>query len=363
LVSTLSSSDRIRAALDHRQADRIPMIETDFWPATLERWYAEGLPEGVDPVDAFQLDRIEHFFGIFDCTLQAEVKVLEEGDDYVVRTSPYGTVFKEFKVPSHPPLLLEPGIRDRSDWEKVRGRLVADPSRLRLGDAVERSCRLRQEGTFVTVETIEPLWFVLYNTMGFEHGLMMMATDPDLVEEMIATYATFSVDMLEICFRQGFRADALFLYSDLCYRSGMLFSPRSFRALATPHLARFADFCQRHGMYFLWHSDGNVAQLIPLLLELGVDGIHPLEARAGNDVRLYKERHGEAITLIGNINADVVARGDREEIEREVAAKIPVAKAGGGYIYHIDHSVPPTVSLESYRFLLERVRNYGGYED
>ena len=357
----LTSRDRICAALDHRQADRVPMIETNFWPETLERWRAEGLPEGVDPVEAFQLDRIEHFFGIFDCTLQAEEKIVEENDDYVIRTNAYGALLKEPKAPSRPPLLLEPAIYGREDWEKVRGRLSPDASRLRLEDAVERSRELQKDGVFVTVETIEPLWFVLYNTMGFERGLLAMASEPDLVEDMIATYTTFSVQMLEMCFSQGFRADGLFLYSDLCYRSGMFFSPSSFRELAMPHLARFADLCRRHGMYFLWHSDGDVSQLIPLLVELGIDGIHPLEARAGNDVREYKERFGNSLCLIGNINADVVARGDQDEIEKEVAAKVCTAKAGGGYIYHMDHSVPPTVSLDSYRFLLESVRAHGAY--
>ncbi|MBI4579826.1 MAG: hypothetical protein HY718_08995, partial [Planctomycetes bacterium] len=99
--------------------------------------------------------------------------------------------------------------------------------------------------------------------------------------------------------------------------------------------------------------------LSPLLIEAGCDAIHPLEARAGNDLREYKSLHGSNICLIGNIDADVVATNDRSRIEREVADKIPVAAQGGGYIYHIDHSVPPTVSFDTYRYLLDLVRHYG----
>ena len=48
-------------------------------------------------------------------------------------------------------------------------------------------------------------------------------------------------------------------------------------------------------------------------------------------------------------------------IEAEVAAKLPIAKAGGGYIYHSDHSIAPGVRWESYQFLMELVDRYGSY--
>ena len=76
-------------------------------------------------------------------------------------------------------------------------------------------------------------------------------------------------------------------------------------------------------------------------------------------MRVLKKQFGQSITLVGNIDADIVATGDKTAIEMEVAEKIPVAAEGGGYVCHIDHSVPPTVSLESYVFLLETVMRYG----
>jgi len=342
--------------------DRIPMIETLFWPETLARWRGEGLPDGVNPTDYFGLDRLEHFFGVFDHTLQARPEIIEERDEYVIRRNAYGAVMKESRESFKPAVMLEPGIRDRREWESVRERLFVSESRIVQHDAFVRARELRRQGVFVTLETIEPLWFVLYNTMGFERGLFMMASDPDLIEEMIAAYADFSIGMLDLCFEKGLEADALWLFSDLCYRNGMLFSPEYFRRFGMPQLKRYSAFCRERGLRFLWHSDGDVSDLIPLLIEAGVDAVHPLEARAGNDVRKFKARFGDDIAFIGNIDADIVAGGDRAAIEEEVAGKITVAKANGGYVYHMDHSVPPTVSLESYRFLLSMVRKYGTYK-
>lgn len=55
--------------------------------------------------------------------------------------------------------------------------------------------------------------------------------------------------------------------------------------------------------------------------------------------------------------------GDDEfgRIEDEIALKITIAKENGGYIYHIDHSVPPTISFEAYSHAIEMVKKYGNY--
>ena len=164
--------------------------------------------------------------------------------------------------------------------------------------------------------------------------------------------------MLDRTAARGLHFDALWFWSDLCYLNGLLFSPKWAREYALPHWTRLGVWAHAHDMRFIFHCDGNVEQLLPLLLEAGLDAIHPLEARAGNDVRTYKQLYGDRLCLIGNIDADIIATNNPAKIEAEVAAKLPPASAGGGYIYHIDHSVPPTVSLESYTHLLECVRKY-----
>lgn len=155
---------------------------------------------------------------------------------------------------------------------------------------------------------------------------------------------------------KGIKFDALWFFSDLCFKNGMLLSPRIYRELVMPIHREYKRFCDEHGMFFMLHCDGDVRDFIPLIIESGFDVIQPLEARAGNDVRELKELYGESITFFGNINADIIANGTKDEIREEVASKVNAAKQGGGYMYHIDHSVPPTVSLENYRFLMSTLK-------
>ena len=64
---------------------------------------------------------------------------------------------------------------------------------------------------------------------------------------------------------------------------------------------------------------------------------------------------------MGGIDVRAMSAEDPTAIEREIATKIPVAKKGGGYIYHSDHSVPNNVSLAQYQRVMELVRKYGTY--
>jgi uroporphyrinogen decarboxylase len=78
------------------------------------------------------------------------------------------------------------------------------------------------------------------------------------------------------------------------------------------------------------------------------------------DVRKLKAEFGNAITFYGNIDVRKLS-GTRADIEEEISSKVPVAMKDGGYIFHSDHSVPPTVSWENYCYAIELLDRYGKY--
>lgn len=349
---------RILDALARRQPDRLPMLDLSFWPETLERWHAEGFPQGTDPIDYFGLDRVACINDLFDPSFGLPEQILEETRDYRVTIDRYGKTLKTPLHAYHPPAMLEPALRTPQDWARRKPTLVPGTDKFNNPAAEADYAAARAAGLCTIITPAEPMWFVIHLTMGFEDGLMALACEPDLVADMIATYSDYVLGMLELTLDRGYQFDALWFWSDLCYRNGMLFSPADARRFVLPHWKRFGQFAHDRGMRFMFHCDGDVKPLIPLLIEAGCDAIHPLEARAGNDVRTYKRLYGRDICLIGNIDADIVATNDLDRIECEVADKIPAAARDGGYIYHIDHSVPPTVSFDSYRFLVDCVRRY-----
>ena len=108
------------------------------------------------------------------------------------------------------------------------------------------------------------------------------------------------------------------------------------------------------------HTDGNVDILVPYFIKVGFTALQPLEAKAGMDVRKLKEKFGDKMAFIGNIDVRALSAG-KEAIKREVLSKLPIAMEGGGYIACSDHSVPPSVSLDNYLYFLKLIRKYGKY--
>jgi hypothetical protein len=121
-------------------------------------------------------------------------------------------------------------------------------------------------------------------------------------------------------------------------------------------------YCHSKNMKVMLHSCGNVKEFIPMLIEAGLDCLQPLEVKAGMDVRELKGKYGDKLTFMGGIDVRLMNLPDKSKIEEEIRSKFEVAKKGGGYIYHSDHSIPHTVSFQDFCTVMELVKKYGAYE-
>ena len=77
------------------------------------------------------------------------------------------------------------------------------------------------------------------------------------------------------------------------------------------------------------------------------------------DLRSLAPRYSQRIAFFGNIDIMVLATNDRARIEEEVRAKLAAGMASRRYIFHFDHSVPPSVSWSAYQYVVELLEQYG----
>lgn len=366
----MTSRERILAALNGDKMDRIPMLEIGIWPETVSRWHTEGLPSECTPHEYFGLDTVEFF--AYDGSFRLPQQVLEEDEETKIYVDGDGCKYKSWKNNEGAPLLLESPIKDWDDWKRLKGRLDIDFSRFenqkvdpisgqirKMGQQEAYEINLQKNG-FSVITPIEPCWYYL-RLLGEEEALITIAADPDFVEEIISTYNEFNLGMMQELLNRGYRFDAMWVFSDLAYKNGMLFSPAFFKKIVLPYQKKFFAFCKENGMKVIYHSDGNIRELLPLLIEAGIDCIQPMEARAGNNVLDFCRLYGDQISFIGNINADVLA-SDKEKIYTEISEKVNGAKKTQRYLYHSDHSIPPTVSFENYSYAVELAKSFGRYE-
>lgn len=361
MASEMTSRQRLKTVLAHQIPDRVPLGEFGvvYWPETLKRWENEGAPENL--TEYYGLDRIE-VFG-FDSYLQLPTEVLESNDKWRIYRDCNGVTVKEWTGGSEysPPSRIDSLIKNWDEWLKYKGNLKVDPARI-APEMMQAYHTYHADDKFVAISPIEPMWFLIEVINSFETGLPLLMDEPELSMDIMSTFTDFTIGMCQLCVDQGAKFDGLWFFSDLCYKNGMLFSPKCYREMLLPLHLKFREWCDSQGIPMLLHCDGDVREFIPLLIEAGFDAIQPLEARCGNDVRELKKIHGNDIVFFGNISADVLSNGTDAEVEEEVRTKVLAAKEGGGYIYHIDHSVPPTISFECYSKVIDLVKKYGNYD-
>jgi uroporphyrinogen decarboxylase len=382
-VIGMNGRERVLAAMRHQEADRIPIMDGP-WAATIKRWRQEGLSGEVSPAEyfGFELIRFQP-----DTSPRLPVKIVEEDEEYFVETTPYGGLRKNHKDYSTTPEIMDYPCKSRDDWERLKERLKPDRGRVdwegrwikdsstdeRGEDSILESykaewrnglegCRKAQSDGMFSVFASMVGYDKLQHYVATEDLLVAIATDPDWIRDMYETDATLAIQMYEIMRDGGFVFDGAWLTCDLGYRNGLLFSPRHFEEQLRPTFRRLFDYFKGEGLPVILHSCGQVKDLIPYFVEDGLSCLQPLEVKAGMDLLQLKEAYGKKICFMGGIDVRAMADPDPSVIEREIRTKIPLAKRGGGYIYHSDHSVPNNVSFEQYKRVMKLVLEYGKFE-
>jgi len=352
----MTSRERCLAALNHEEADRVPIHDSP-WGHTVNRWHREGLPEDQPPGEYFGYELASQGA---DLSLQLEHQVLEETETYTIFRDANGATRRSFKDHESTPELIDFTIKDRRTWEEHKSRMAWNDTRVDWGKALADNRALREQGKFVCFSAA----FGYDRTQGLvgsERLLMAMMDDPAWVKDMFDTGVDLLIAGCEEMMARGFEFDGAFAFDDMGYRKATLFSPAAYRELEFPSQKRMYGFFHSKGMPTILHSCGNVRAIVPDLIEAGLDCLQPLEVKSGMDLVELKREFGDALAFMGGIDVRAMADPDPSVIEREISTKIPVAKQGGGYFYHSDHSVPSNVSFEQYKRVMELVHQYGTY--
>lgn len=353
----MESVERVRRLIARQPADRTAIYDS-FWWETERDFLLEGMPVGAPREDYFDYD-----LGMigFDQSFLLETRILEDREDSRLVVDAWGMQEREFKDHQSTPQLIAFPVSDRAAWDEVyRDRLAYSTERLDWTALRASYAALRARGRYVAFSVIEPFECV-WRIVGPQRQLELYIEDPAWLAEMYDAVTIQAEAAWEELRAGGITPDGLWLWGDIAYRAGPMFSPRHYRAVLQPFHARLCALAHRDGAQVIYHTDGDIVKLIPPLVEAGVDCLHPLEVKAGMDVRRLKRDFGDMVALMGNIDARLFQTNDRAALEAEIRDKLAVAKVGGGYLYHSDHSVPPGTTLATYQWALDLVRDVGRY--
>jgi len=352
----MNSKERIKMVLAHQEPDRVP-IHDGPWGATVARWHKEGLPDGITPGEYFGYEMV--MFGA-DTSPRFPIKTIEKTDKYIIQTTSTGATNKNFWDHTSTPGLIDRPIKEKQDWFPIKERLEPDYTRVDWVSVFNNYHAAQSEGKFICYSGGYG-YDLLQSYIRSDQLLVAMVDNPEWVKDMIMTFAKLTMEMAKMMMEKGLKFDAFFDYNDLGYRNGLLFSPETYRRTHKEADTMVYSFFHQHQMPVLLHSCGNVKEIIPELISVGLDCLQPLEVKAGMDLIELKKQYGDKLSFMGGIDVRPMADPDPSKIEEEIRTKFAVAKKGGGYIYHSDHSIPNNVSFSQYKRVMELVKKYSAY--
>ena len=364
----MNSRERVQTALQFERPDRLPANESP-WEQTAAAWYEQGIPHGTPLADYFDFD-MEMMY--LDTSPRFEMKVLGRDGGSITYEDRFGYTITKPEGVSATMHFQRHVTADGAAWTRIKPRFAlsdspTEPARIddkmyfghfdpypTWDEAVEKYRRIRATNRYLLFMFYGP-WEATWRHRGMQSLLIDVATEPDWVSDMAATYQTLAIDVLQRCVDLGIKPDGVLAADDLGSSYGSLMSPRMWGDIFKPQVARLGEFLRQQDIQFWMHSDGAVGPLIDHFVDAGVQVLNPLEVKAGMDVVELRQRYGKRLAFYGNIDATKMA-GSQDVIESELKRKIPIAR-DGGYIFHSDHSCPPDVTLERYKWILDTARS------
>ena len=129
-----------------------------------------------------------------------------------------------------------------------------------------------------------------------------------------------------------------------------------------PYYAELVEFFHGYDLPVVLHSCGGVTEGLPLVVEAGFDGLHPMEVKAGCDLLRFARDFGDKLAFIGGLDIRVLESGDRDLIGRETVRIVEGMKTlGARYVFGSDHSVSSSVGYGDYAHAIDVYRKHMMY--
>lgn len=164
------------------------------------------------------------------------------------------------------------------------------------------------------------------NMFGMEECFIKMYTAPDVVHEVTKRTVNHYLEGTERFFQEsGDNVDAFFFGNDFGTQLDLLVAPDQFEEFIFPYFKQLTDLAHKYNKHVFLHSCGSIYKVIPRLIDLGVEVLHPLQAKAANmDADTLKQFKGQ-ITFFGGIDTqDLLVNGTPQQIKDEVHRVIDI---------------------------------------
>lgn len=317
-----------------------------------KEWRSQGATEDEINMLGFDWDYLPvvncggdtGFFGLPD------EKILEDNNDYLIKRDGLGRKTKLPKGYATLPLPMDFPVKDMDSWLKIKPFLEYREDRIDWKQ-VERAKILQKQGHLV-VANIPGGFDYPRELMGEEITCLAYYMQPELMNDIIHTITEMSFKVLDRI-SDEIRIDQLSVHEDLAGKTGPLIGPNEIEMYIKPYFRKIWDMLHAKGTkLFDMDSDGNVNPILDILIECGLNSMHPFEPASGMDIVQVRKKYGKQMIIRGGIDKHVL-RQDKAAIRKELEYKMQPMMRDGGVVFGLDHRIPNGTPLENYKYYVE----------
>jgi uroporphyrinogen decarboxylase len=203
--------------------------------------------------------------------------------------------------------------------------------------------------------------------MGFENFYIALIREPAFADRLLGKITDFYIESSDRYLDHvGQYLQVVTYWDDVCGQDGWLVSPKLYRTVVKPKQQRlFEAIKKKTDAKIFYHGCGAVFDLVPDLIEIGVDILNPIQvsARGMDDTRKLKKTFGSDIVFWGGgvDSQSVLPFGSPQQVADEVKRRIDDLAAGGGFVFAPIHNIQAQTPPENIVAMYETALEYGRY--
>jgi len=333
--------DRFMAALDRDEPDMVPIWELIVNEPTLSALHGD--------------------FGYLEFCAREDLDGVTVFENQQTTPGPDGSQVDEWGIhwkAAERGLLYPSGgpIEDKDDLQSYEPPEPNQPHRFESLRTTMDRFKGEKAIVFLTHEAFEFSHYL----RGLDDLMIDYIEDPDFVHDLAEVVIDYKIEVAEAAIDLG--ADVIVSGDDYAGRRAPIMSVKHWEEYSLPYLDRSVKAVHRKGVPFIKHTDGDIWSILGQMVDAGIDAIDPIEPIARMDIGEVKERYGDSVCVIGNVDCtEVLTHAPLEDVVDAVKETIAKASPGGGHILASSNSIHPGVNPESYRTMVETARTFGVY--
>ncbi len=347
----MNSRDRVLAAFAHEEPDRVPA----WCGASLEFWDKAKRQLDLDD-EGLRVRFGDDFRRVFARHAGPEIE-LAPG---VTSVTPFGVrrTGLGYGQPVEHPL-------EQAELDEVHGFPWPDPAWMDVSEV--RAEAEAYGGQYAVLGgDWSPFWHDLVDLLGMETMYLKMYDQPELIDAVLGHVVDYYAAVSRNIFDAAAKAiDVFFIGNDFGSQRGPLLGEPLFRRFILPHLKRLVDLGHDYGFRVMLHCCGGFAELIPAMIEIGLDGLHAVQPCCPSmDPRKLKAEFGDRILFNGAIDSHhVLIEGNPALVREKTREVLDIMKPGGGYVAGASHdTILEETPVENVVAMFDAIREFGEYE-